>query len=362
LYIGLMSGTSLDGVDAAAIAFSPDAGSGPDRPRVIGTHFLPYSDALRERLLALHARGADELHRAAELSIELSRLYAAAVKAVTGAAGIAPAQVRAIGCHGQTVRHRPELGYTLQLVAPALLAELTGIAVVADFRSRDIAAGGQGAPLVPAFHAALFSHPERHRAIVNIGGIANLTALAPGRPVSGFDTGPGNMLMDAWAGLHLGRAFDANGAWAASGKVLQPMLAAMLADGYFAKLPPKSTGRDHFNLGWLRAFDVAGERPEDVQATLLELSARTITASAGTAQELWLCGGGVHNDALVSRIAALLPGKPVASTAQLGLDPDWVEAAAFGWLARQTLQNQPGNLAAVTGASGPRVLGAVYPA
>lgn len=361
LFIGLMSGTSLDGVDAALVEFSsPD--SDVRKPRLLGSHFLAFPGELRARLLALHTSGADELHRAAELSLDLSRLYAKAVNTLITENGVAAPAVRAIGCHGQTVRHRPELGYTLQLAAPALLAELTGITVVADFRSRDIAAGGQGAPLVPAFHAALFRHEHRHRAIVNIGGIANLTRLQPGAPVTGFDTGPGNMLMDAWADLHLQQPFDRHGAWAASGTVLPGLLSPMLGDAYFAKAAPKSTGRDHFNLAWVKSFDVARERGEDVQATLLELTARSIADSTDAAEELWLCGGGAHNSALVSRIAALLPHTPVASTEQLGLHPDWVEAAAFAWLARQTLHAQPGNLPGVTGARGPRILGAIYPA
>ncbi len=360
LYIGLMSGTSLDGVDAALVGFTAAAGTGTVTPKLLGSHFLAFPTDLRTRLLALHDSGPDELHRAAGLSIELSRLYAAAVNALTSEAGVAARNVRAIGCHGQTVRHRPECGYTLQLAAPALLAELTGISVVADFRSRDIAAGGEGAPLVPAFHAALFAQPDRRRAIINIGGIANLTALHPGVAVTGFDTGPGNLLMDAWAGLHLGQAFDRDGAWAAAGTVIEPLLASMLEDAYFAKSPPKSTGRDHFNLAWLEGFDVAGKRPGDVQATLLELTARSIADSTGTALEVWLCGGGTHNRALVARIGALLPGTPVGSTAQLGLHPDWVEAVAFAWLAQRALDAEPGNLPAVTGAKGPRILGAIY--
>ncbi len=360
LYIGLMSGTSLDGVDAAAVDFSGAY------PRLLGTHLLPYPDEIRAQLLALHDSGSDELHRAALLSAQLSRLYAQAVSALITGTGIKPGDVRAIGCHGQTVRHRPELGYTLQLGSPALLAELTAMTVVADFRSRDIAAGGQGAPLVPAFHAALFTHPQKHRAIVNIGGIANLTDLPedPAKVVSGFDTGPGNLLMDAWAVKHLGKPCDAGGAWAASGRVANALLDAMLADPYFAHPAPKSTGRDHFNLAWLEKHTPAGLASQDIQASLAELTARSIADAVGTsnAEELWLCGGGVHNHHLVSRIAALLPHCPVDSTAALGLDPDWVEAAAFAWLAKRAIEHQPGNLPAVTGAGAPRVLGAIYPA
>jgi anhydro-N-acetylmuramic acid kinase len=360
LYIGLMSGTSLDGVDAAVVDFASE------RPRVLATHFLPYPDALRARLLALHDSGPDELHRAAVLSVELGRMYADAVNGVTAANGIKSHQIAAIGCHGQTVRHRPELGYTLQLGAPALLAELTGMTVTADFRSRDIAAGGQGAPLVPAFHAAMFTDHAHDRAIVNIGGIANLTHLpAGGRgEVGGFDTGPGNLLLDAWAVKHLGKPCDNGGAWAATGRVNETLLAAMQSDAYFAKAAPKSTGRDHFNLAWLESHALAGIAPEDVQATLAELTARSISDAVTTsgARQLWLCGGGTHNVHLVGRITAMLPACPTGSTAELGLDPDWVEAVAFAWLAKQTIEQKPGNLPAVTGARGLRVLGAVYPA
>ncbi len=360
LYIGLMSGTSLDGVDVAAVAFEDG------HPRLLGTFLLPYPDALRSQLLAIHESGPDELHRAALLSVQLSRLYATAVNTLITNAGMKAADVAAIGCHGQTVRHRPELGYTLQLGAPALLAELTAIRVVSDFRSRDIAAGGQGAPLVPAFHAALFTHPEKHRAIVNIGGIANLTDLPadPSNAVSGFDTGPGNLLMDAWAAKHLGPPCDSGGAWAASGLVSNELLDAMLADPYFAQAAPKSTGRDHFNLSWLERHAIQGLAPRDVQASLCELTARSIVDAvvASGARELWLCGGGVHNDHLVSRITALLPRCPTGSTATLGLAPDWVEATAFAWLAKQAVEGRPGNLPAVTGARGPRVLGTIYAA
>ena len=364
LYIGLMSGTSLDGIDAAVVEFSSGPGFTPGQLR--GSHFAAFPDDLRAKLLELHVSGADELHRAAQVSVELSRLYAQAVAALLKKHGINAVDICAIGCHGQTVRHRPEHAYTLQLAAPALLAELTAITVVADFRSRDIAAGGQGAPLVPAFHAALFADPKLHRAIVNIGGIANLTSLPAGHDgtVSGFDTGPGNLLLDAWAAKHLGQACDTGGAWAASGRVNRTLLDAMLADPYFAKAAPKSTGRDHFNLAWVEDHALTGLAPNDVQATLTELSARSIAQAvkASSAKELWLCGGGTHNRHLAGRIAALLPDCPTGSTAALGLDPDWVEAVAFAWLAKQAMEHQPGNLPAVTGARGLRILGAIYPA
>ncbi len=358
LYIGLMSGTSLDGVDAVLADFS-------GAPSLVDAEFVPYPGRLKSALLAIHEPGGDELERAALLGIELAELYAEAVKRVLDKSAVPAASVRALGCHGQTVRHRPAAGYTLQLGNPAFLAEHTGITVVADFRSRDIAAGGQGAPLVPAFHAACFRDPTRHRVVINVGGIANLTQLPPQGPVTGFDTGPGNLLLDAWAREHLGCDFDRDGALAAQGRPVKALLDAMLADPYFLRAPPKSTGRDHFNLKWLRAFPVERESPQDVQATLAELSARTIADAVGTcpgAGEAYLCGGGAHNADLFSRIQRALPGCRVDSTERLGIHPDWVEAMAFAWLAQRALKREPGNAAGVTGARGPRVLGAIYPA
>jgi anhydro-N-acetylmuramic acid kinase len=358
LYIGLMSGTSLDGVDAALADLS-----GP--PLLLDKEFVPYPAHLKSALLAIHEPGGNELDRAALLGVELANLYAEAVKRVLGKSGVPAASVRAIGCHGQTVRHRPDAGYTLQLGNPALLAERAGIAVVADFRSRDIAAGGQGAPLVPAFHAACFRDSKRQRVVINIGGIANLTHLPPQGAVTGFDTGPGNLLLDAWAREHLGRDFDAHGALAAKGRPVAALLDAMLADPYFLRAPPKSTGRDRFNLKWLRAFPVERESPQDVQATLAELTARTIADAIGKhcsgAEEAYLCGGGAHNSDLVARLRRALPGCRIDSTERLGIHPDWVEAMAFAWLAQRALEREPGNAAGVTGARGPRVLGAIYP-
>lgn len=354
-----MSGTSLDGVDAALVDLN---GS----PHLLDSAFVPYPAELKNALLALHVAGSNELHRAAQLSISLAELYARSVKAVLASSGLGAARVRAIGCHGQTVRHQPAHGYTIQLGNSALLAELTGVAVVSDFRSRDIAAGGQGAPLVPAFHAACFAHPSRHRVILNLGGIANVTNLDPGMAPSGFDTGPGNMLLDAWVHEKLGTAYDQNGHWAAHGTVLEPMLAAMLADPYFASPPPKSTGRDHFHADWLRAFRPEAMKPEDVQATLSELTARSVADAVerhcpGT-EEILVCGGGAHNRDLLARLCRALPGKPIESTVGVGVDPDWVEAIAFAWLAQRTLKGEPGNVPAVTGARGSRVLGTIYPA
>jgi anhydro-N-acetylmuramic acid kinase len=352
-----MSGTSLDGVDAAL------ADLGGHQPRLVASHFLPYPEALRGALIELHAPAAT-IDQAAGLANEVTRLYARAVLELTGRSGTAG--IAAVGCHGQTVRHEPRGGYTVQLVNGALLAEATSLTAVVDFRSRDIAAGGQGAPLVPAFHAACFSEPGRDRAIVNLGGIANVTRLPRSGPVTGFDTGPGNMLLDAWARQRFGSSHDSEGGIAASGKVIEPLLARMLVDDYFAAAPPKSTGRDRFNDAWLARFPAAEHRAEDVQATLTELTARTVSRAIAAhcpgTTEVFVCGGGVHNRELMRRLAAGLSQSRTASTVELGIDPDWVEAMAFAWLAKQALEGKPGNVAGVTGARGPRVLGAIYPA
>ncbi|MFH1820187.1 MAG: anhydro-N-acetylmuramic acid kinase [Pseudomonadota bacterium] len=361
-YVGLMSGTSLDGVDAVLAEIGP-AG----QVRLLHSHYLPYPDALRTRLLALHTPQPDEIHLAAIAANELARLYADTVKSLLD--GFTAGRVRAIGCHGQTLRHRPADGYTLQIGNAAMLAELTGIAVVADFRSRDIAAGGQGAPLVPAFHAQVLRHPGAHRVIANIGGIANITDLPVNGSVRGWDTGPGNMLLDAWIKRHSGAHYDRYGAWAASGNVHPGLLATLMRHAYLQRPPPKSAGREQFNLDWLDASLSSLDEalaPPDVQATLLEFTAMSLADAVNRectgAQELYVCGGGAHNRALMQRISAHLPGIRVATTATLGFDPDWVEALAFAWLARQALHHAPGNLPAVTGARGERVLGAIYPA
>lgn len=355
LYVGLMSGTSVDAVDAALVDLSGAT------PVTAGFASEPIPAALRSALLALQAPGDDELDRAARARVELTRLYAQVARHLIGGRAAA---VRAIGAHGQTVRHRPDLGYTLQLIDGALLAELAGTAVVCDFRSADLAAGGQGAPLVPAFHSAVFAHPSRRRAVVNIGGIANLSLLAPGEPVRGFDCGPGNVLLDGWCEAHTGEHFDRDGRWAASGKPDARLLDALLAEPYFARQPPKSTGRDLFDLAWLRRALPPSLAPQDVQATLVELTARTIAdaARAFGADEVLLCGGGANNATLVGRLSAMLAPADVASTARLGVDPQAVEAIAFAWLAARRVAGLPGNLPAVTGARGPRQLGALYPA
>jgi len=359
LVVGLMSGTSLDGVDAALVDFSAGC------PRTLATFWLPYPPAVRQQALQLQTAQADEIHRAALLANELARCYAEAVREVLASAGVDAAQVAAIGCHGQTIRHQPAAGYSVQLNNPALLAELAGITVVADFRSRDIAAGGQGAPLVPAFHAAVFGDPQQQRVILNIGGIANLTDLKPGKPVRGFDCGPGNLLMDGWIERHQGLSYDDAGCWASQGQVRPELLQRLLNDTFFTTSPPKSCGRDEFNLSWLESHLAGSERPEDVQATLLELTAvaasEAIGRWCGTPGELFVCGGGARNLALMALLQHHLPDCRVASTDFLGQPADWVEAVAFAWLAWRTLRGEPGNLAEVTGACGPRVLGAIYP-
>ena len=368
--IGLMSGTSLDGVDGVLVDFA-------EGTQVLWHASRGFDAALRAELLALNTPdGRDELHRAALAANALARSYAEVVRELLQATGLAPAQIAAIGAHGQTVRHRPQMfdgtGYTLQLNSPALLAELSGVAVVADLRSRDVAAGGQGAPLVPAFHQGVFGRPGETVLVLNIGGIANLSVLAGDGTVLGFDCGPGNALMDGWCQTHTGQPYDDGGQWAATGQVLPALLDRLLAEPFLQQPPPKSTGRDLFHADWLAghlsasATSSADARPADVQATLTEFTAR---ACAGAVQrfghgggELLACGGGAFNTQLMQRIAALLPGVAVDTTAARGLPPQQVEAAAFAWLARQALLGLPGNLPAVTGARGPRILGAIHPA
>jgi anhydro-N-acetylmuramic acid kinase len=358
-YLGLMSGTSLDGIDVALVEI--------DGPVVIliASHYLPYPSPLRKQLLALHQSSVDELHLAALTANQLAHLYAQSVNELLVSKQISAGRIKAIGCHGQTIRHRPDEGYTLQIGNAALLAELTGITVVADFRSRDIAAGGQGAPLVPAFHAKVLASPTTHRVIANIGGIANLTDIPGSEPVKGFDCGPGNMLMDIWIRQCQGKSHDEGGAWAASGRVIPKLLDSLLTHPFFSLLPPKSAGREQFNLHWLEQQLNGDEPVEDVQATLLELTARTIVEAAqrhcSGYREMYICGGGVHNQTLMARITALSDAVTIASTAALGIEPDWMEAMAFAWLARQCMHNQPANLPEVTGAHGPRILGAIYP-
>lgn len=359
LFIGLMSGTSMDGVDAVLARF--DHG----RPVQIAHAGAPYPDALRRECLALNAPGDNEIHRAALAANAVADLYAEAVHAVLAAAGVEPGAVAALGAHGQTVRHRPELGFTVQLLNGARLTERARITTICDFRSRDIAAGGQGAPLVPAFHGAVFANPARRQVILNLGGIANVTVLKPGgKAVTGFDTGPANVLLDLWYEGLTGERFDPDGAFAESGEILPDMLAAMLEEPYFSAPPPKSTGRDLFSRAWLMRFKPYVHRPQDVQATLTALTvetvARNIADHAGSIDEVLVCGGGALNGGLMRALARALAPAKVASSADYGFEPMCVEALAFAWLAWRTLRGEPGNLAEVTGAAGPRVLGAAY--
>ena len=365
LYIGLMSGTSLDGVDGV-LAECTD-----EYTRVIHHVHQPFTPALSAALLSLNTAGPDELHRAALGANALVRVYAQVVAELLSQTSLPAKTIAAIGAHGQTVRHRPQefdgTGYTLQLNNPALLAELTGVEVVADFRSRDVAAGGQGAPLVPTFHQAMFARPGRTVCVLNIGGISNLSVLNDGA-VLGFDCGPGNALMDAWCQQHTGQAFDRDGAWAARGQVHPALLAKLLREPYFANPPPKSTGRDLFNVPWLQQqlSGFASVTAIDVQATLTELTAqvcaRDVLLYGPTTERLIVCGGGALNTHLMARLQAHLPAQEVLSSQALGLPPQQVEAAAFAWLARKTVLRQTASLKSVTGAQGARVLGAIYPA
>ena len=390
LYIGLMSGTSLDGVDGVLVEYSnlqPD-GIAKDSSRVIAHAYAPFLPTLRQEFLALNTSGADEIHRAALAGNALARIYASVVSDLLARAGVGKDQVTAMGAHGQTVRHRPQEfdvgnpsgglisggGYTVQLNNPSMLAELTGIDVVADFRSRDVAAGGQGAPLVPAFHQATFGQAHDAVAVLNIGGISNVTLLAPldvppVGDVIGFDCGPGNALMDHWCQRHTGQTFDSGGQWAASGQVSTPLLKGLLDEPYFAKPPPKSTGRDLFNVAWLEDKLAAfGDLPPvDVQTTLTELTASACMTCIGSckfnSKTLIVSGGGAFNTYLLQRLQALAHKSMTVTTSQhFGLPPLQVEAAAFAWLARKAIRHETASLPKVTGALGARILGAIYPA
>ena len=363
LYLGLISGTSADGIDAALVRFDGDHGT------LVAGHTFPWDNALRARLVALgQGVGEVSLDTLGELDVEVAEAFAKAALQLLEKARVAPDKVRAIGSHGQTVRHRPAARhpFTMQLGDGNVIAERTGIDTVADFRRRDVAAGGQGAPLVPAFHAAMLHDAREDRAVLNLGGIANFTLLPATGDVRGFDTGPANALMDAWCERHLGTPYDAHGAFAARGTRDDALLGRLLEDPWFAQPPPKSSGREQFHLAWVESRLAGTERPEDVQATLLELTATTVAnalrAHQPDTRRVLVCGGGVHNPHLLARIAAHLPGVHIESTAAHDLDPDFVEAMAFAWLAREALAGRPGNLPAVTGARGPRVLGVVYPA
>ncbi len=373
-FIGLMSGTSLDGADGV-LARIDDAG----HLQVLAHDFVPFDATFRSELLSLNSSGPDELHRSALVGNHIARRYAEVVAALLQRTGLQASQVTAIGAHGQTVRHRPlefdadvardqaAVGYTLQLINPALLAELTQIDVVADFRNRDLAAGGQGAPLVPAFHQGVFSQPGRCVAVLNIGGIANLSVLKADGSVLGWDCGPGNALMDFWCARHTGQAFDRDGAWAITGQMHPELLRSMASDPFLHKPPPKSTGRDLFNPAWLlqhlALFE--GLKPADVQATLCTFTAHACSQDllryAPEARQLVVCGGGALNGELMRQMVTHLPDVAVLNSEALGLPPRQVEAAAFAWLAFKTVRRETSSLPSVTGAKGARILGAIYP-
>lgn len=376
-YIGLMSGTSTDGIDGVILMFSQN------KPQVLAFASLPFSEPLRHALLALNTPSHNELHLAALAANQLARLYAQVVAQLLAQQGLHAQDIAAIGVHGQTVRHRPQefdgMGYTLQINQPAVLAELTGIRVIADFRARDLAAGGQGAPLVPAFHDAIFAQPQSTTVLLNIGGIANISVLPPqarnveienntARELIGFDCGPGNALLDAWCHTHTGQAYDDNGHWGAQGQIQANLLRTLLDEPFFAKPPPKSTGRDLFNMPWLqkRLVNYEGLKPVDVQASLVALTAQSaamaIAKFGSEASQVLVCGGGAYNSELMRQLTLALPEKKVYSSEVAGIHPLQVEAAAFAWLAYRHCHNMPGNLPAVTGAKGLRVLGASYPA
>ena len=367
LFIGLMSGTSLDGVDGVLVDFSHR-----HRPQVLAHVAQAFEPSLKAELLALNAPTDNELHRAALAANALVEVYARVVSALLAQAGVPPSAISAVGAHGQTVRHQPGgfdgVGYTLQVNNPALLAERTGIRVACDFRSRDVAAGGQGAPLVPAFHRIWFGEPDADVAVLNLGGIANLSLLEASGTTRGFDCGPGNGLLDHWCQRHRQQPFDADGAWGAGGTVLPALLADLLSEPFFRLPPPKSTGRERFNPLWLESGLSAhpDARPVDVQATLAELTARSsaeaLLRSSPGVKRLIVCGGGAHNRDLLARLQRHAAGVLVTTSELDGLPPLQVEATAFAWLAKQLMEARPTDLLAVTGARGNRVLGALYPA
>jgi len=364
LYIGLMSGTSMDGIDAVLVDLSAN-------PHILATNYTPYDKEIRDELLTLSTGSDNGTGLLASLDTRLGQLFAHAALELLQQAGIEPQKIKAIGSHGQTIRHEPHATCpnSLQIGNPNVIIENTGITTVADFRRRDIAAGGEGAPLVPAFHNEVFRSSVTDRVVVNIGGIANITILPKegNLPVTGFDTGPGNVLMDCWSARHLGTAFDTDGQWSASGKIHELLLQTLLGHPYFNLTPPKSTGREDFNLQWLdeivNGMDTSPS-PQDIQATLCELTACTISQAIGISapqvDEILVCGGGVHNKILMQRLMTCLQNCSIQSTEVFGIHPDWVESAAFAWLAKQTLEGKPGNLPSVTGATKAVVLGGIY--
>ncbi len=365
IFIGLISGTSLDGVDAALVSFEDD------QPNLLASHHEPYPPNIKQSIRDLCLPGSNEIDRMGSLDRSVAEIFSRAVFRVLGKGGLSRTDVTAIGSHGQTIRHRPEMSpaFTLQICDPNTLSELTGVTTVADFRRRDMAAGGQGAPLVPAYHKVVFQQAGQSRIVLNLGGIANITCL-PGdvsQPVIGYDTGPANTLLDSWAERHIGTCFDDQGSWARSGNIHPQLLDALLDEPYFTLAAPKSTGTETFNLNWLHSklsdFEIS---PVDIQATLVELTAQTVAEAIeregyGSA-ELLICGGGVHNDYLLERLSCRLPGCRLFSTQSFGVEPDWVEAITFAWLAKRTLSGLSGNLPSVTGASKDLILGGIYPA
>lgn len=362
LYIGLMSGTSMDGIDAALVDF------GDRTLQVVATHDHDYPDELQRQLIAARSNsGLRSCGDVPDLHRQVGECFRDAAKTLLGTANIDAASVTAIGSHGQTLRHEPNADepFSLQIGDPDIIASGTGITTIADFRRADIELGGQGAPLAPAFHDWLFRRRHEARIVLNIGGIANITVLhADDQPTIGFDTGPGNTLLDAWIAQQQNQPFDSDGQWSASGAPVEELLSRLKEDAYFHSPPPKSTGFEYFNLDWLVAAGVSDYDPVDVQATLAQLTADTIAdaiiAAAPEVSDVLVCGGGVHNSDLISRLGTALPGAAIASTGSAGLDPDWVEAAAFAWLAMRTSRGLAGNLPSVTGASSAAVLGAVH--
>ncbi|WP_413740959.1 anhydro-N-acetylmuramic acid kinase [Sodalis sp. RH15] len=361
-YVGVMSGTSLDGIDVVLAAIDEHTVA----QQASYTHPIPLD--IKQQILSMCQGQAVTLSQLGELDTRLGRLFGEAVIKMLRNAGVNGREVTAIGCHGQTVWHQPggDFPCTLQIGDNNLVAAMTGITTVGDFRRRDMAYGGQGAPLVPGFHHALLAHPTERRMVLNIGGIANLSLLLPGQPIRGYDTGPGNMLMDAWIWRQKGKPYDLDAIWAAGGKIHSELLRRMLADRYFSLPAPKSTGREHFNLGWLnqQLSQFMPIPPRDVQATLAELTARSISQQvmlSGGCEHLLVCGGGARNPLVMARLSALLPGIEVSPTDKYGVSGDDMEALAFAWLACRTLSSLPGNLPSVTGASRETLLGAIYP-
>jgi anhydro-N-acetylmuramic acid kinase len=360
LYIGLMSGTSVDGIDAALVDFESS------KPQLLATHFEKMPSELRKTILEICQPGLNEINRMGELDVVLGKQFAKTVNLLLEKNNISASEIRAIGSHGQTIRHHPDKHFTLQVGDPNVIAAETGITTIADFRRRDMAYGGQGAPLVPAFHQSVFADKNVNRVIVNIGGIANITLLPANlsRPTSGFDTGPGNTLLDAWAEIHLQKPCDEQGIWASQGKVNTNLLNNLLNDPFFKLPAPKSSGREYFNLSWLESYlSLEAISAVDVQTTLVELTATSIINEIKAhlnSGELLVCGGGIHNQFLMQRLKWIGSTYHIESTQKLGIDPDWVEAVAFAWLAKQTIDKKPGNLTEVTGANKNTILGGVY--